>query len=139
VEYLLDAANRYLKTAWCRKYVIGSYAGLRVMKRSDDLSPSALSRDWELKTLNNGLRCSVGGKVTSAREDACAIVDAVCASLGVSKACESGARALSWAPQGGFEAWMAEGVGRARRFGIDDEAALWLLRRHGLRSEQASR
>lgn len=128
VEYLLDAANRYLKTAWCRKDVIGSYAGLRVMKRSDDASPSSASRDWELKTLGNGLHCSVGGKITSAREDACSMVDEVCAALDVEVGCTTGERDLPWKP-----AQDAAVLGAAQRLGIDAESAMWLLRRHGRR------
>lgn len=129
VDYLLEAANRYLKTAWSSADVIGSYAGLRVMKRSDDASPSAASRDWELKTLGNGLRCSVGGKITSAREDACSIVDAVCAALGSNAACTTGDRDLPWKPE-------REDADVALRCGIDAESALWLSRRHGSRSAQ---
>jgi glycerol-3-phosphate dehydrogenase len=128
VEYLLDAANRYLKTAWCRKDVIGSYAGLRVMKRSDDASPSSASRDWELKTLGNGLHCSVGGKITSAREDACSMVDTVARTLGVEVSCTTGERDLPWKP-----AQDAAVLGAAQRLGIDAESAMWLLRRHGRR------
>lgn len=137
VEYLLDAANRYLKTAWCRQDVIGSYAGLRVMKRSDDASPSAASRDWELKTLGNGLRCSVGGKITSAREDACGIVDVVCEALGIDKRCVSGERDLPWKPHQDFSVWMDQGVARAQRLGMDTDSAQCLLRRHGVRCELA--
>ncbi len=134
VEYLLDAANRYLKTAWCRKDVIGSYAGLRVMKRSDDASPSAASRDWELKTLGNGLHCSIGGKITSAREDACSIVDALSATLGIGASCTTGERDLPWKP-----AQDAAVLGAAQRLGIDAESAMWLLRRHGRRCGQVFR
>lgn len=136
VDYLLEAANRYLKTAWRRQDVIGSYAGLRVMKQDEDMSPSALSRDWELKTLDNGLHCSVGGKLTSAREDACSIVDAVCAALGVARSCTSGERDLPWKPQQDFRGWMEQGIARAQRLGIDADSAQWLLRRHGVRCEQ---
>ncbi|MFZ3017465.1 MAG: glycerol-3-phosphate dehydrogenase/oxidase [Gallionella sp.] len=134
VEYLLDAANRYLKTAWCRKDVIGSYAGLRVMKRSDDASPSSASRDWELKTLGNGLHCSVGGKLTSAREDACSIVDELSRTLGVEASCTTGERDLPWKP-------AQDEVVRstARRLGIDAESVMWLSRRHGRRSGQVFR
>ena len=129
VEYLLDAANRYLKTAWCRKDVIGSYAGLRVMKRSDDASPSSASRDWELKTLGNGLHCSVGGKITSAREDACSIVDALSRTLGVEASCTTGERDLPWKPAQDDVVHST-----ARRLGIDADSAMWLSRRHGRRS-----
>lgn len=132
VAYLLDAANRYLRTAWTRRDVIGSYAGLRVMKRSDEASPSAASRDWELKTLGNGLHCSVGGKITSAREDASSIVDAVCAALGIDDECVSGEQDFPWKPSQDNAVY-----GTAQRLGIAADCALWLLRRHGVRAEQA--
>lgn len=136
VDYLLAAANRYLKAAWTRRDVIGSYAGLRVMKQSEDSSPSSVSRDWELKTLGNGLHHSIGGKLTSAREDAACIVDAVCAALGIDAACATGQRDFPWKPQQYFAAWQEENALRAQRLGIDAESAMWLLRRHGMRAGQ---
>ena len=102
MDYLLAAANRYLKTAWTRSDVIGSYAGVRVMKQSDDASPSAVSRDWELKTAGNRLHHAIGGKLTSAREDASVIVDTVCAHLGVKGACATSDRRLSMEAAAGF-------------------------------------
>src|SRR5512140_3924185 len=60
VYYLLAAANRYLKTAWTKADVIGSYAGVRVRKQSDAAHPSSVSRDWELKTGGNGLLHAIG-------------------------------------------------------------------------------
>ena len=136
IDYLLAAANDYLQRHWTREDVIASYAGLRVMKQSDATHPSAASRDWELKSGRNGLHHSVGGKLTSAREDAAVIVDAVCAPLGVSTAGTSGKCALPWAPQQDFAAWSAGVTARAQGLGIDAECALWLLRRHGNRVGQ---
>ena len=135
-DYLLAAANDYLQSHWTRGDVIASYAGLRVMKQSDAAHPSAASRDWEIKTSANGLHHSVGGKLTSAREDALVIVDTVCKQLGVSTAGTSGARALPWVPQQDFAAWSAGVTARAQGLAIDGECALWLLRRHGSRVEQ---
>jgi glycerol-3-phosphate dehydrogenase len=135
-EYLLAAANRYLKTAWTKQDVIGSYAGLRVMKQSDAAHPSAVSRDWELKTSSNGLHNAIGGKLTSAREDATVIVDAVCARLGVATGCATNNRDFPWKPQQDFAAWAEEADAQARRLGIDAESAKWLMRRHGNRIEQ---
>jgi glycerol-3-phosphate dehydrogenase len=133
IEYLLAAANDYLKQAWSRADVIGSYAGVRVMKQSDDANPSAASRDWELKTTANGLHHAIGGKLTSAREDAAVIVDTVCEKLGVATACASKGRALPWAPSQTLVEWMSESKVSARGIGIDEESALWLMRRHGAR------
>jgi glycerol-3-phosphate dehydrogenase len=134
VAYLLAEANRYLKTAWTEDDVIGSYAGLRVMKRGDEALPSAASRDWELKTANNGLHYSIGGKLTSAREDAACIVDTVCEQLGVATPCATRNRAFPWAPVGKHSTWQAETYALASGLGLDRESATWLMRRHGKRA-----
>lgn len=136
VDYLLSAANRYLKTAWTTQDVIGSYTGLRVMKQSDAAHPSSVSRDWELKTADNRLHYAIGGKLTSAREDATVIVDAVCARLGVEAACATRDRDFPWKPRQDFSAWSEETIEQAQSLGIDTEIAKWLIRRHGDRIEQ---
>ncbi len=133
VAYLLDAANHYLKTAWTKAEVINSYAGLRVMKCSDKSSPSAVSRDWELKTANNGVHYSIGGKITSAREDAASIVDKVCAQLGRDVSCASKGRLFPWAPDENYATWFSSISDQAVKLGIDAESAKWLIRRHGKR------
>ncbi len=136
VDYLLAAANGYLKAAWTKADVIGSYAGVRVMQQSDAAHPSSVSRDWELKTAGNGLLYAIGGKLTSAREDATVIVDTVCTRLGLTAGCATKGRSFPWKPQQDFGAWSEEAYARARRLGIDEESAKWLMRRHGVRIEQ---
>lgn len=136
IAYLLAAANHYLKTAWTEHDVVGSYAGLRVMKRSDKASSSDVSRDWELKTTNNGVHFSIGGKLTSAREDAACIVDTLCGKLGIDTPCTTHERRLPWAPETDFEPWSAAVYAQANRLGIDQESAKWLMRRHGKRVVQ---
>jgi glycerol-3-phosphate dehydrogenase len=139
VDYLLSAANHYLKTHWTKKDVIGSYAGLRVLKQSDVEHPSTVSRDCELKTANNRLLHIIGGKLTSAREDASVVVDAVCAHLGWQKNCSTRGRDFPWKPQLDFGVWSAEMLAQTQRIGIDAESAKWLMRRHGARIEQVFR
>ena len=136
VAYLLAEANRYFDKAWTEKDMVGSYAGLRVMKRSDADSPSAVSRDWELKTASNGMHYSIGGKITSAREDAASVVNTVCAQLEVDMPCQTMHRRFPWAPEHDFLEWSAEMTARARQLGIDRESAMWLVRRHGKRVEE---
>lgn len=133
VAYLLAEANRYLKAAWTERDIIGSFAGLRVMKRDDEAPPSAASRDWELKTADNGLHYSIGGKLTSAREDAACIVDTVCAQLGIAAPCATRNRMFPWAPKQDYAAWQVKVGAQASRLGIDRESAKWLIRRHGRR------
>ncbi len=138
IEYLLAAANRYLKAGWTKQDVISSYAGLRVMKQCDAAHPSQASRDWELRTSGNGLHHAVGGKITSAREDATVIVDTVCKQLGVAAGCATKGRDFPWKPQD-FTAWSEETEALAQRRGIDAKSAKWLIRRHGLRVLEAFR
>lgn len=133
VDYLLEAANHYLKTAWTEADIIGSYAGVRVMKQSGKNAPSGLSRDWELKTAVNGAHYSVGGKLTSARQDAALIVDKVCAELGISAICQTKEKLFPWMPEKNYTAWLAETSAHATRLGIDGECGKWLIRRHGRR------
>jgi glycerol-3-phosphate dehydrogenase len=139
VEYLLAEANHYLKTAWTEADIVGSYAGVRAMKRSELASPSAVSRDWELKTTDNGVHYSIGGKLTSAREDAATIVDAVCAQLRTNAACATKNRRLPWAPEADFDQWSVAATAQAAQFGIDAECAKWLIRRHGKRTSEILR
>jgi glycerol-3-phosphate dehydrogenase len=136
VAYLLAEANHYLKTAWTEADIVGRYAGVRVMKRSDQASPSAVSRDWEMKTARNGTHFSIGGKLTSAREDAACIVDTVCAQLGMDLPCATRSRRFPWAPQENYSEWSVAISAQARQLGIDQETAKWLMRRHGKRVEE---
>lgn len=139
VDYLLSAANHYLKTHWTKEDVIGSYAGLRVLKQSDAEHPSSVSRDWELKVADNRLLHIIGGKLTSAREDASVVVDAVCAHLGWTKGCVTRDADFPWKPSSDFGVWSAEMLAQAQRIGIDAESTKWLMRRHGVRIEQVFR
>jgi len=136
VAYLLTEANHYLKTAWTAADIIGSYAGLRVMKNGDKSLLSTASRDWELKTAGNGVHYSVGGKITSAREDAAHIVNAVCARLGINTPCQTKGKKFPWAPDEEYSAWSAAAGTRAMQLGIDEESAKWLIRRHGKRVDE---
>lgn len=136
VAYLLAEANRYLNTGWNADDVIGSYAGLRALMYSDVAAPSAASRDWQLETARNGVHYSIGGKLTSAREDAACIVDAVCEALGVSMPCATMGRKFPWAPEENMAGELTLLQSQACNMGMDGDAAMWLVRRHGKRAEQ---
>ena len=135
IDYLLAAANDYLKTPWTKSDIIGYFAGIRVFKLNMHLpssgSPSAMSRDWELKSASNGVHYAIGGKITSSRQDAARIVDTVCSQLGVPTPCATEGRLFPWAPRENFPDWSAQMQNRATQRGIDAESTKWLLRRHG--------
>lgn len=137
VDYLLTEANRILKNVkWDKQDIIGSYAGLRVLKQSDRESPSSISRDWELKNSRNGTLTSIGGKFTSARADAKCIVDRLCANLGLTKDSCTFGKPFPWLPEGDYRQWEYRQRERAIGLGIDNDSAKWLICRHGSRGEE---
>jgi len=133
VDYLLIEANRVLKVNWTEVDIIGRYAGLRVLKQSSKATPSSVSRDWELKVAANGLLTSIGGKITSAREDAAQIVNTLCQNLGINASCKTKGRPFPWLPDQDYRQWSDTVLVEAAKLGIDNESAQWLIRRHAKR------
>lgn len=134
IDYLLTEANLALSTKWTEKDIQGQFAGLRVLQQSSESSPSAISRDWELKPEKKGLFYSIGGKLTSSREDAAQIVDVVCSYLDHNSSSTTDKKSLPWLPEKNFAAWSEQMTSKALNLGVDDESTLWLLRRHGKHS-----
>jgi glycerol-3-phosphate dehydrogenase len=134
VTYLLHAANRVLGSAgWDESQVLGSFAGLRVLRGGAKGSTYALRRDWALEQAADGTLVSVGGKLTSARQDAAAIVDRVCRRLGIRKPCATGDLPFPWAPDGSYDAFRRMALANGRRLGLAEEEVRWLIFRHGRR------
>lgn len=134
INYLLSEANRVIKTAnWTEQDIIGKFTGLRVLQQSNNDSPSHISRDWILKTSQNGLLSSIGGKFTSAREDAAVIVDTLCENLGIHTDCPTFGKAFPWLSNTDYQSLLNTSLAKAQQVGIDKESAILLVRRHGNR------
>lgn len=134
VSYLLTEANRVLKTAnWTEQDIIGKFVGVRVLQQSQGSNPSSISRDWLLKTSPNGLLSSIGGKLTSAREDAAVIVDTLCQQLGKPGNCQTFGKAFPWIIGTDYQHLLGESLNTAKHLEISEETILWLVKRHGNR------
>lgn len=68
IQYLYDSINPYLSTPFTASDLHGAYAGLRVMRKHDTQAGDN-TRDWKAVQLKNGTWVSLGGKITSARQD----------------------------------------------------------------------
>lgn len=140
VDYLLGTANRVLGSVqWTEHDIIGGFAGLRVLKSKKGLAPSGLSREWVLEELKNGVLVSVGGKFTSARQSAAAIVDRVCRKLGIRRTSKTADLAFPWAPAEEYAGWFRDRVGQGRSLGLSEEQVRWLSFRHGRRIDEIFR
>ncbi|MCH9697732.1 MAG: glycerol-3-phosphate dehydrogenase/oxidase [Gammaproteobacteria bacterium] len=137
IDYLLDEVNAVFPDFhWSHDDILGTFSGLRVLQHSNADSPSAISRDWELKTLDNGILVSVGGKLTSAREDASVIVDRIAQQLEVDKPCQTTNKAFPWKPGGDYQDWFENHCSQAIDLGVDMQSAEWMLKRHGNRANE---
>ena len=77
IDYLLDQANRVLKTPLTSEDVLGVYAGLRPLLAGESESTSRLSREHVVAQPVPGLVLVAGGKYTTYRLMARDAVDAV--------------------------------------------------------------
>lgn len=76
VDYLLDQANRWLRTPLSYDDVVGVYAGLRPLVSGKGSATASLSRDHVVTERPRGLFTVVGGKYTTYRVMARDAVDA---------------------------------------------------------------
>jgi glycerol-3-phosphate dehydrogenase len=85
VAYLLDTVNHYFPAARLAPGdVVGAFAGLRPLvapRGKATLSPSSVSREQEIFTSTSGLISIAGGKLTTYRLVAAAVVDRVVVAL----------------------------------------------------------
>lgn len=136
IDYLLNEANQIFYHAnWTKKDVIGQFAGLRVLQQTGTNNPTNLSRDWTLKSNENGLLSSIGGKLTSAREDAALLVDKVCERLGQKASCKTYGKPFPWLSTVDYQTLLTVAIHKAKMLGIDNTAATWLVKRHGIRAD----
>ncbi|MFC1657284.1 FAD-dependent oxidoreductase [Candidatus Moduliflexota bacterium] len=134
IAYLLDEIDHVLRPGiWGPGDIGGASAGLRTLRGNSSLAPASLSREWSLSMTRPGLLISIGGKFTSARADACRIVDRVLQMLGKPGRGKSmsGKRPLPFSPPEDFTAWKRHTLQEGLKCGLDSETASWTARRYG--------
>jgi glycerol-3-phosphate dehydrogenase len=138
VDYLLERAGRVLRSPrWSPSDVIASFAGLRTLPATEDRHPSSVTREWSLAEPADGLFAPIGGKYTSARADAAALVDRVLAKAGgPARGSPTENRPLPWCPADPIDDWWTESVRRATSLGMDEPTARTCALRHGSRFER---
>lgn len=140
-KYLLDAVRHSLPgLRWNEADVLASFAGVRSLQAKDTADLAAVTREFALLTPRPRLLMPLGGKYTTARRDAQTIVDRVLQTLGREPVgCATQMKPLPGAPPAEFRGWSTAAVRRLKLRGVDAEAALWLVHRHGTRVDRLLR
>lgn len=126
--YLLDAANRYLRTPLREDAIVGSYGGIRPLVDDGTMAASAVSRDYRLELDSKGapLLSIFGGKITTARH----LAQAALARLGIDGG-DTRARPLPGGDFADFGVFLAD-VRRRWPF-LDESVARRMARAYGSR------
>ncbi len=137
VTFLLDVISRVLKKPLTRDDVVGSYAGLRPLLKSEG-STADLSRKHAVLISKTGVVTIVGGKLTTYRRMAQDAVDAAVAHSSLAaQACTTRSLPLLGAANGDVLAKVAAPDRLVRRFGTEAPAVLANALAHGLTEDDA--
>ena len=134
IDYLLEGYNHHFVPPLCADDVMGTFAGLRPLIRSQPEHPSAKSREFRLHVSPSGLVTALGGKFTTFRQMAETIVEFLANRLGKREGCQTSALLLDGAPA---EPWrlffprMLQSL--QRRYPLAADSAAHLLHRYGAR------
>ncbi len=134
IDYLLNAVNHYLKSTFSHEEVISSFAGLRVLKNENGL-PSSVTRDWECREIKPGFYASLGGKLTSARQESVIMVNKVCEFLGIKIKSSTEHSPLPWSVNN-FLNWKEKIITKGIELGLTEEIIILLIQRQGIRVEK---
>jgi glycerol-3-phosphate dehydrogenase len=118
VDYLLALVGRYFpETRVSRSDIVGSWAGLRPLIHTPDVSAGAVPREHEIRVDDDGLITIAGGKLTTYRLMAAEVVDRIGKRLRADSVhvggCPTGTVAL---PGGRGIAWIGD---QLRTLGAD--------------------
>jgi glycerol-3-phosphate dehydrogenase len=140
-RYLLAAAHAWMPgLPWREEDIIQRFAGIRTLAAQGAGSLSKVSREFEITRPAPGLTVPVGGKYTTARLDAAAIIDGVCGHLGLKAESRTAHTPLPGAPPADrpLGDWLEEAQRRLCALGLDAAAAVQAALRHGTRVDALS-
>jgi glycerol-3-phosphate dehydrogenase len=135
VAYLLNGHNHYFTPPLTPHDLLGSFAGLRPLLRTDGTDPSSRSREYRIVEEADGLVSVAGGKYTTYRAMAEAITDAVVCRLGLRRRCRTRDFHLDGTPPGDWPTFVAGAVrDLSGHHQLTSSSAHHLVHRYGRRA-----
>ncbi|SDB80730.1 glycerol-3-phosphate dehydrogenase [Raineyella antarctica] len=133
IDYILEHANRVLRSRLTRDDILASYAGLRPLLQplgASAADSAKVSREHAVVSVAPGLSAIAGGKLTTYRKMA---EDAVDFALGPERARvqPSITKRVQLVGAVGYEATRAQAAAHAHRLGWDQQRTAHLLSRYG--------
>jgi len=133
--YLLEGHNHYFSPPLSEAEILGQFAGLRPLLRSNSHDPAAMTRDFRIIRSPSGLLSIAGGKYTTYRHIAEVVTDEIARRLGNRRPCRTRDYRLDGAPPGSwvdFECRVTMTLQSQYAFG--SQTAQHLLHRYGRRA-----
>jgi glycerol-3-phosphate dehydrogenase len=135
IEYLLEGHNHYFSPPHAEPDILGQFAGLRPLLRSNSEDPASMTRDFHLITSRSGLLSVAGGKYTTYRHIAEVVTDEIARRLGNRRPCRTRDYHLDGTPR---EPWpefeVSTTASLQTNYSFDSRTARHLLHRYGRRA-----
>lgn len=136
IDYLLRAANNYLRVGWTIDDVHAAFCGLRTLQNDPEETASGVSREWAIQEVRPGLLSSVGGKYTSARVDAAEAFRIVQTQLPGPVRATAQPRPMAWYPPERYSDFERRMLMAASQQGLDSATAAAGVRRFGAKFQE---
>ena len=134
-EYLLAGHNHHLQPALAAKDILGSFAGLRPLIRTERNEPSSLSREFRVFWSPSGLLSVAGGKYTTYRRMAETVTDMIARRLGRRRPGQTKGKRLDGAPEACWEEFLRnETASLCAKHRLEGRVVVHLLQRYGRRA-----
>lgn len=133
IDYLLEAVDAQIPgLGWSRDDVLSHFAGVRSLQDDAGENLSATTREFAIAQPRPDLLLPIGGKYTTARCDACTIVDRVQGTLSHKLIrSRTASTPLPGTPAGTFKRWLETARQSPALQALPTAAGEMLLMRHG--------
>jgi glycerol-3-phosphate dehydrogenase len=133
--YLLEGHNHYFSPPLSESAILGRFAGLRPLLRSNSDDPASMTRDFQVIRSASGLLSVAGGKYTTYRHIGEVVTDEIAQRVGNRRPCRTRDYHLDGAPKATWHEFETSATATLQtHYPFDSRTARHLLHRYGRRA-----